>query len=210
MSTVQRRRAAAALVCALACGILVQRQAGEAERAAGPQRPVLVARSEIERGTVFAARPAQFEQRQIPRSLVPAGAIADPATLAGAELAVVLPAGAIVAQAYLAAAGGPARSLGVGERLIALAVRSNGDEPPVAGARVDVIAAGEQGVAELMLEGAEVALVGDAEHVTLRVTLRQAVRLLAARAAGADFVLFERPSRDRRTFGQLIERAPAE
>lgn len=217
-----------------AYGVVTQQRAVRAQ--VGPQATAVVAIAALEGGVQLGPdEVAQgFALRHVPQALLPVGALRDPLELSGAVLAGPLAAGAIVTQVDLAGADGVAGRLRRGERSVSLPVAFVGGVAPSAGGRLDVIAAGEAGggFAELVIAGAEALDVREDEvgaepaaegadaadsataplpggTVTLRVTLRQAARLLAARAGGAKLAVLQRPAGDRRAGGAIIERLAA-
>ncbi len=228
--TSRRLMAVVAIVCGAIAAYGVAAQQQEVRARIGPQAVAVVARATIERTARLDAGFVEqsFARRPVPRTLLPDGALNDPLELIGAELVAPLPAGAIVTQSQLVAASGAAAGIGPGERGVAVPVSFASGTPPVPGARLDVIAAGEAGggFAELVIAGAETLAVRDAGVaaesdaaggasslpqgvVTLRVTVRQAARLLAARAGGASLTVLARPPGDRRVRGPVVERLRA-
>lgn len=105
----------------------VQRTAG----AAGQQMQVYVATAPISVGTTGDAAAATLEQRPVPGSTVPAGAITDPATIAGKFAIVPIAAGQVVLADMF---GQPAQasSLSIPEGKMGVAVQL-GDAQRVAG-----------------------------------------------------------------------------
>ncbi len=223
-------RGRTAVLVAIACGVVaawgVATQQRELQREIGPLATAVVARGSHARGDRLTADAAQrdFARRQVPAALVPAGAVRDPLELAGVVLAAELPAGTIVTRSHLASRASAHRAVR-GQRRVAVDVQFAGGIAPAVGSRVDVIAAGEAGggFAELLLAGAEVldaapgaqapppdAGTGDAAatdgRLILRVTLRQAARLLAARAGGAQLAALERPPSEGTAAPALLER----
>jgi Flp pilus assembly protein CpaB len=204
-----------AIACGLAAAWGVAAQQRELRREIGPLATAVVARSSLARGERVTGDAAgrYFAPRRVPAALLPAGAVRDPLELAGVTLAAELPAGAIVTRSHFASRR-PASRAPRGQRRIAVDVRFAGGEAPAVGGRVDVIAAGESGggFAELVLAGAEVldvapgATADATGRLALRVTLRQAARLLAARAGGAQLAVLERPPNEGAAVSPVLER----
>lgn len=195
----------------------------------GPQSAVVVALAPQRRGDRIDDTTANvaFERRMVPRNLIPDGALRDPLEMAGAVLAADVPAGTMLAQAHLVALGPGERTVRPGERRVTVPVEFVDGASPRPGDRVDVLASGESGggFAELVLAGASVELAqdggqavdpedaptggGSGGSVTLTVTLRQAARLLAARAGGATLGVVIRPPGDDESPGPILERLQA-
>jgi Flp pilus assembly protein CpaB len=128
----------------------------ERAQAAGPGRPVLVAASDLDRGTVLDA--ASVRTEQVPDRYRPPGALGTPEEAAGRALASDVAAGEPLTATRLAPLGGPVASL-VPDGLRAVAVTST--VPPgtlVPGDRVDVLATYASGRphTETVVGGAEV------------------------------------------------------
>jgi pilus assembly protein CpaB len=215
-----RRRALLLLALALLLGTLaaasVRRREAALARALGPHVRVLVTRAPVAAGAVPASgRPLL---RALPLRYAPPDAVASAAQLAGARMAVALPAGSILTASVLRtgdAAAAPEVALGAGER--AAEVVAHGDPRAIVpGARVDVLVTREgdgtrAGTTVLALEDVEVlaarpAARGAAEPTTgggarvvasLRVRIRDAVYLAAAQAFARDVRLLVRAPGDR-------------
>jgi len=159
--------------------------------AAGPGMALLVARSDLERGTVI--EPTMLEVRSVPARYRPPEALAAPEQAAGRILAADVRAGDAVTAARLAPPGGPVAAL------IPVALRAfpvAAAIPPgtvTAGDRVDVLAtfATGQPHTETVVSGAEVLVVmagqgldelGAGTTVVLLVSPEVAERLAFARA----------------------------
>jgi pilus assembly protein CpaB len=217
-----RRRALLLLALALLLGALaaasVHRREAALARALGPQVRVLVTRAPVAAGAAPAsARPLL---RALPRRYAPPDAVASAAQLAGARIAVALPAGSILTASVLridSAAAAPEAALAPGERVAE--VVAHGDVRAIApGARVDVLVTREadgtrDGTTVLALEDVEVLAArparaeaadlptgGDGGRVVacLRVRVADAVYLAAAQAFARDIRLLVRAPGDRR------------
>ena len=215
-----RRRAILLLALALLLGALaaasVRRREAALARALGPSRLVLVTRAPAAAGAAPAA--AQPVLRPLPRRYAPPDAVADAAQLAGARLAVALPAGSIITASVLRTPDAAAEAeLAPGER-VADVVADGDPRAIVPGARVDVLVTREgdgtqAGTTTLALQDVEVldahavpAGDGDAQSpsgggarvaASLRVRVRDAVYLAAAQAFARDIRLLVRSPGDR-------------
>jgi pilus assembly protein CpaB len=217
-----RRRALLLLALALLLGALaaasVHRREAMLARALGPQVRVLVTRAPVAAG---AAPPnARPLLRTLPRRYAPPDAVTSAAQLAGARVAVALPAGSILTASVLrtgSAAAAPEAALVPGER-VAEVVAHGDSRAIVPGARVDVLVTREgngtrAGTTVLALEDVEVLAArpmradavdlpagGDGERVAafLRVRLGDAVYLAAAQAFAREIRLLVRAPGDRR------------
>jgi pilus assembly protein CpaB len=214
-----RRRALLLLALALLLGALaaasVRRREAALARALGPSVRVLVTRVPVAAGASPAsARPLL---RALPRRYAPPDAIASAAQLAGARIAVALPAGSILTRSLLwtdRTGAAPEEALAPGERVAE--VLAHGDPHAVVpGARVDVLVTREgngmrAGTTALALEDVEVlaarparpdvgdAMAGGGARVvaSLRVRVRDAVYLAAAQAFARDIRLLVRAPGD--------------
>ncbi len=216
-----RRRALLLLAFALLLGALaatsVHRREAALARALGPHVQVLVTRAPVAAGVAPArARPSL---RALPRRYVPPDAVVSAARLAGARMAVALPAGSILTASVLrtdSVAAAPEAALGPGERVAE--VVAHGDPRAVApGVRVDVLVTRDAdgtrtGRTELALEDVEVlaarpaplaaadataAGAGPRVVASLRVRMRDAVYLAAAQTFARDVRLLVRAPGDR-------------
>jgi pilus assembly protein CpaB len=199
----------------LAASDVAGREAALARRVGGLV-DVVVAREPIAAGA--RVRDRALAIRRVPRRFAPAGAIDQPATLAGLRAVVdIAPGSDLVASMFgdgraAAPAGPPLRR---GER-VAQVVALASPQLVTAGSRVDVLVTPEPrgdagGEAVLALEDVEVldaAPAGDAPGgareapgtrvaASLRVTLRQAVYLAAAQDFGRELRLLPRAGGDR-------------
>jgi len=216
-----RRRALLLLALALLLGALaaasVHRREAALARALGPQVHVLVTRTAV----VAGAAPASAHPllRALPRRYMPPDAVASAAQLAGARIAVALPAGSILTASVLrtgSAGATPEAALARGERVAE--VVAHGDPRAIApGARVDVLVTREgdgtrAGTTVLALEDVEVLAArpvrADAADLPagggggrvvafLRVRVGDAVYLAAAQAFARDIRLLVRAAGDR-------------
>ena len=198
----------AAVLGGLAAADVARRESAVADRL-GPLIDVVVARRDLSPDRELA--PGHLAVRRVPERYAPAGAVAVPAALAGARLAVPVARGAYVTAGMLAAdpaTAGP--GVRAGER--ALEVLAAG--PPellTGGARVDVLVTRDggsgSGSTDLALQDVEVLASRDAPDAegtgaprvaaTLRVSLRQAVYLSAAQAFAREVRLLPRATGDR-------------
>jgi len=218
-----RRRALLLLALATLLGALaaasVQRREAAFARALGPDVLVLVTRTPVAAG----ARPASARPllRALPRRYAPPDAVASAAQLAGARMAVALPAGSVVTASVLRTdSPAPEVALGPGER--AAEVLAHGDPRAIVpGARVDVLVTREgdgmrAGTTVLALEDVEVLAARPAPRdaadpagaagarvvASLRVRIRDAVYLAAAQAFARDLRLLVRAPGDRAPAGR--------
>jgi pilus assembly protein CpaB len=190
------------LALALACGGLaasrVSRLERDVEARVGPGLPVVVAARDLDpsrpvpRGALRVVR--------VPARYVPPDALASVDEAAGARLAGPVPRGAYVTAGRLSGepAGRRPAPLRRGER--AVTVRAAGAAGAAPGARVDVLISSEPGAGPgrtvLALEGVEL-LAAAGPRATLRVTVRQAVYLVAAANYAREVRLLPRPAGDR-------------
>lgn len=213
-----RRRALLLLALALLLGALaaasVRRREAALARALGPDVLVLVTRVPVAAGvTPASARPLL---RALPRRYAPPDAVVSAGRLAGARMAVALPAGSILTASVLREAGATAAAaLATGER-IADVVAHGDPRAIVPGAHVDVLVTREgdgtrAGATVLALQDVEVlaarpapagtadATAGGGPNVaaSLRVKVRDAVYLAAAQAFARDVRLLVRAPGDR-------------
>jgi pilus assembly protein CpaB len=212
-----RRRALLLLALALLLGALaaarVRRREAALARALGPTALVLVTRAPVAAGAPLAA--ARPTLRPLPRRYAPPDAILGASRLAGARLAVALPAGSILTASVLRRPDAAAEAaIGPGER-VAQIVAHGDPRAVVPGARVDVLVTREgdgsrAGTTTLALADVEVldahpASADDAQDpsggarvaATLRVRVRDAVYLAAAQAFARDIRLLARAPGDR-------------
>jgi pilus assembly protein CpaB len=212
------RRSALLLGLALLLGSLaaadVSRREAEVDRRLGPVIEHVVAARELPAGRRL--RLADLALRRVPEPYAPPGAAVSAPALAGARLAIPVPAGGYIGpdQLRAEAAGAP---VGRGERATEL-VAVGSPEWVVPGARVDVLVAAERpdggaGTAELALEDVEVLDARPARGTdagsagvrqvaaTLRVSVRQAVYLASAQAFAREIRLLPRAAGDRARAG---------
>ncbi|MBN1530701.1 MAG: hypothetical protein JW895_16690 [Thermoleophilaceae bacterium] len=197
-----RRRGLVLLALALACGGLaasrVSRLEREVQARVGPGVPVVVAARDL-----YPARPvprAALRVARVPARYVPPDALASVEEAAGARLAGPVPRGGYVTAGRVGGRPGTRRPgpLRPGER--AVQVRAAGGVAAPPGARVDVLVSSEPGAGAgrtiLALEGVEL-LAAAGSRATLRVTVRQAVYLVAAANYARELRLLPRPAGDR-------------
>jgi pilus assembly protein CpaB len=214
----RRRRAAALLGLALLLGVLAASDVAGREaalrRQLGPPVPVVVVRTSLRAGERIAR--GALAVRQVPERYAPPGALRDPQAAVGQRAAVAIAERTDLAASLLAVPGADAEPRGPvlrrGERALDL-VAVGAADAVVPGARVDVLVtydgrAGAPGPTRLALADVEVLAArapptADAPDsaaglprilATLRVTVRQAVALTAAAAAGRQVRLLPRPS----------------
>jgi Flp pilus assembly protein CpaB len=222
----RRTRSVSLLAVSLICAGLAASLASGYERnvraQVGPLVSVIVARKDLPRGTVITAADQQtyVERRKVPTRFVPPGALRSPSEALGLRTLTPVPAGGYLVETQLALPRAPAAEASSG----AGRPRARVVEVPVSGAssladafrpgsRVDVlITSGEAstgGRTYLALQ--DVGLLAfrldpdssqsdgpDADALaTLRVSLRQAVLLTAARNFARELRLLPRPPGDR-------------
>jgi pilus assembly protein CpaB len=212
-----RRRALLLLALALLLGTLaatsIRRREAALAQALGPSTLVLVTRAPVAAGAPPASgRPLL---RSLPRRYAPPDAVVSATQLAGARMAVPLPAGSILTASVLHAAdAATAVALAPGER-VAEVVAHGDPRAIVPGARVDVLVTREgdgsrAGATVLALEDVEVlaaqrarpdaadpAADGARVVADLRVRIRDAVYLAAAQTFAHDIRLLARAPGDR-------------
>lgn len=224
--TGRRRRAALLLGLALLLGGLaasdVSRREAALKSELAPLVPVVVAHGDLEPGVDL--RLKDLAVRRMPARFAPPGAAAEPAELVGARVAVAVPDGGYLSAGQLEEDAAATGGAGVrrGERA-ADVVGVGSAELMRPGARVDVLVTrlgeGEAGGGtRLALEDVEVLAAAPAAPeqggqgqdpgmprvaVTLRVTVRQAVYLVAAQAFARELRLLPRAPGDRRRNGAL-------
>ena len=194
----RRRRGALLIGLALVLGVLAASDVGRREaalaRELAPLVDVVVATADLPAGKPVPA--ARLDVRRLPARWAPVGAAGSVGEVAGATLAVDVPAGGYVTAADLAAPE-PAAGAGVrpGERAVEV-VAAGSPELVVPGARVDVLVTRDGAGTRLALQDVEVlaaaaapqadgaAAAGAHVAATLRTTARQAVYLTAAQATG--------------------------
>ncbi|NLT04720.1 MAG: Flp pilus assembly protein CpaB [Solirubrobacterales bacterium] len=223
---VRRRRGAALLAVAIACGALaaaqVQGRVAELERSVGAPVAVVVAARDLEPGTELAA--GDLRAAEVPARYAPPDAASAPAQAVGLTTAGPIAAGSPITAGVLGAdvAGGGPGALRRGERAVDVRVAGGAalaDAAP--GTRVDVLVSTDPtdgpGRSFVALEDVELlglgagapsdlaadpAATAPAATATLRVTLRQAVYLTAAEAFSGGLRLLPRPPGDRRRVGR--------
>ena len=197
-----RRRGLVLLALALACGGLaasrVSRLERDVEARVGPGLPVVVAARDLPAGRPVPR--AALRAVRVPARYVPPNALASVEEAVGAELAAGVPRGGYVTVEGLGGtpAGRRREPLRPGER--AVQVRAAGGVAAPPGSSVDVLVSSEPGAGPgrtvLALEGVEL-LAAAGARATLRVTVRQAVYLVAAANYAREVRLLPRPSGDR-------------
>jgi pilus assembly protein CpaB len=230
--TARRRRGLLLLSIALASGGLAASEVHDRERRAaerlGPDVGVLVAARNIRPGSRVG--PDALAVRRVPARFAPPGALASPAGVVGARVAVPVRAGSYLDAALLARgqSGRPGGGVRRGERAVTVEVAGGSALAGVApGARVDVLVSTEAGSAGgrtvMALAGAELLRVGeaggrtyaDAEATepppagptalaTLRVSVRQAIYLTAADNFAREIRLLARPPGDHARAGGAV------
>lgn len=215
--TARRRRGALLLCLALVCGGLAASQVRERERrveaAVGPLVPAVVAKRALPAGRQLAA--GDLATRHLPARFLPPDALPDPAQLAGARVAVAVPAGEFLTAALLGPAGAgherePGAPLRPGQRAVTVRVAGSlaGAQPP---ARVDVLVSSQPGAGAGTGAGRTYVALEDVDLLalrgslaTLRVGARQAVYLTAAANFAQEIRLLLRPPGDRRRIGPSV------
>lgn len=225
---VRRRRAAAMLLAALACGGLAASEVDDRVRAVesrvGEPTSVLVAARDLEPGAELQRR--DLRVASVPRRFAPPDAAATPAQAVGLRTAGPVAAGSpITAGVVGAEAAATPGALRRGERAVEIAVAGGAalTETAGAGTRVDVVVStdgahgpGRSFVAledvELLAlrplgggidSGAEALAGASSTLATLRATARQAVYLTAAQSYATEVRLLPRPPGDRRRVGPV-------
>jgi pilus assembly protein CpaB len=231
--TPRRRRGRFLGSIALASGGLAASEVHNRERSAaeklGPQVDVLVAARDIRVGTRI-GRDA-LALRRVPARFVPPGALASPAGVVGARVAVPVRAGTYLdAGLFASSESDPSgRGIRTGERAVTVEVSGGAALAGLAaGARVDVLVSTESGAGggrtTMALAGAELLRSGEpaggaypgsdaaepstgpTSLATLRVSIRQAIYLTAADNFAREIRLLPRPPGERsRTGGAVSE-----
>jgi pilus assembly protein CpaB len=209
----RRRRAAVLLGLALVLGVLASAHVSRREAALraqlGPLTEVVVARHDLAAGRVL--RATDLGVRSLPARYAPPGEPAFAAALAGHRLAVPVTAGGAVTAGLLERRPQtPEASIAGGQRAVDV-VASGSAQAVVPGARVDVLVTTERRT-RLALEAVEVLAAraaADEEKgprivATLRVTVEQAVYLVAAQSFARDVRLLVRAPGDDRAVGDLV------
>jgi pilus assembly protein CpaB len=222
----RRTRGLALLGAAAACAGLaassVSRYTNDVRAQVGPLVPVVVARTELRRGTAITPGGAAraLEVRRIPARYAPPRALASISGAVGFRLAVALQPGDYVSDLTLTSRGGGARAGDAGGRTVEVAVAGAGSlegafQP---GTHVDVLITSDRGGgpgrtylalqdAELLAFAGSTAVAGAGETgkatAALRVSLRQAVLLTAAQNFARELRLVPRSAGDRRRLGAV-------
>jgi len=222
----RRRRGAALLAVAVACGALaaaqVQGRVAELERSVGAPVTVVVAARDLDPGAELAA--GDLRAAEVPARYAPPDAASAPEQAVGLTTAGPIAAGSPITAGVLGAVGGEEPgALRRGERAVDVDIDGGAAlteaEP---GTRVDVLVSTDPsdgpGRSFVALEDVELlalaaggagdpggdpaAGVAPGATATLRVTLRQAVYLTAAEAFSGGLRLLPRPPGDRRRVGR--------
>ena len=231
--TARRRRGLLLLSVALASGGLAASEVRDHEQSAaerlGPVVDVLVAARDLRAGSRVGR--GALALRRVPARFLPPGALASPAGVVGARLAVPVRAGGYLDPGLFASTEGGRADGGVGRGKRAVTVEVAGESAPgglTPGARVDVLVSTEAGAgggrtvmalagAEVLridaagrsyadVEGAEAAPAGPTALATLRVTVRQAIYLTAADNFAREIRLLARPPGDRSAAGAAVSK----
>jgi pilus assembly protein CpaB len=229
----RRRRGALMLalgtVCAGLAASLVNQYANDVSAQVGSLQDVVVASRDVPRGTLVTAAVARraLEQRRVPLRFVPPRSLGSPDEALGFRTLVPLAAGDYVGAAQLGAArrrsgGGAARRRG---RLVEVAVTGARTIAPALrpGVFVDVLVTtdGDGGSPRTYLALQRLELIefraapGDSARegadgtATVRVTLRQAVTLIAAQNFAREVRVVPRPDGDARRLGPTAVAASA-
>jgi pilus assembly protein CpaB len=191
----------AALLAAIAAGMIADGYGDSVARGYGALRPVVVVAATLRAGRPLdpTAVEADLEVRQVPARFVPAGALRDPAEALGLVPAAAIPGGAYLLAAQLRPprSDAPGPRLAAGRRPVqivvsgAAALAVAGTDP--VGSRVDVVVTTEPGgggtgrtyvaaaaVPLLALGAGPEGDVAGAVEATLGLTRSQALRLIAA------------------------------
>jgi pilus assembly protein CpaB len=192
----------AALVAAIAAGVIADGYGDSVARGYGALRPVVVASAQLSAGKPLdpGAAEADLEVRQVPARFVPAGALRDPAEAIGLAPAAAIPSGAYLLAAQLRPprSDRPGPALAADRRPVQIAVTGvealaiDGVDP--VGSRVDVVITTEPGdgggAGRTYVAAAGVPLLGlgagpegdvaGAAEATFGLTRHQALRLIAA------------------------------
>jgi len=191
----------AALVAAIAAGVIADGYGDSVARGYGALRPVVVAAVRLPAGEALAPAVAEsdLEVRQVPVRFVPAGALRVPAEAIGLAPAAAIPSGAYLLAAQLRPprSEDPGPTLAADRRPVQIAVTGaaalavDGTDP--VGSRVDVVVTtepGAGGAGRTYVAAAGVPLLGlgagpegdvaGTAEATLGLTRRQALRLIAA------------------------------
>lgn len=220
----RRRRAAAMLAAALACGGMaaerVEHRARQVEARVGPLVPVVVARRDLPPGTRLgpADVPGALAVESVPERFAPPDALVSAADAAGQRLAAGVSAGGYLTAGHFE--GRPAGDeraaapIGRRQRAVEVAVTGvSGLEEAQPGSLVDVVVTEErrdgEGRSYVALQAVELLGTRPAEGdaggeqaaadtlATLRVSLRQAVFLTAAHSFAREVRLLPRAPGDR-------------
>ncbi len=220
----RRTRGLALLGAAAACAGLaassVSRYANDVSAQVGPLVTVVVAREELERGTMLTAGTAarRLQTRRIPARYTPPQALAAISDAVGYRVTAGLHRGDYLVGGMLAS-GGRGRSANLGGRTVEIAVAGAGalGDALQPGAHVDVLITSDRGGGPgrtyLALQDAELIAFASAggagggetpgATAALRVSLRQAVLLTAAQNFARELRLVPRPEGDRSRFGSV-------
>jgi pilus assembly protein CpaB len=194
------------LALALACGGLaasrVSRLERDVEARVGPGLPVVVAARDLEAGERIPPRALRVVR--VPARYVPPDALASVREATGLAPSGAVPRGGYVTAGRLAGEpiGRRPEPLRAGERAVQVRAAGGVGAPP--GSHVDVLVSSEPGAGTgrtvLALEGVEL-LAAAGSRATLRVTVRQAVYLVAAANSAREVRLLPRPAGDRERAG---------
>jgi pilus assembly protein CpaB len=213
----------AATVCAGLAASAVNSYTNDVRAQVGPLVPVVVSRTDIEEGKLISARSAReyLTERRVPARFVPPSALRAASAAVGYRTLISLRPGDYVTEGSLGERDGnrrsPAPSALAGGRLVEVPVAGAETIAPALrpGARVDILITTDRGAVSprtrLALQRVELvdfrpaAQAGASEDrsatATLRVTLRQAVLLTAARNFARELRLVPRAAGDQRRVG---------
>jgi pilus assembly protein CpaB len=211
----------AAALCAGLAASSVSRYANDVSAQVGPLVTVVVARSEVKRGTVLTPETASraLEARRVPARYAPRHALGALSGAVGYRITVGLHRGDYLVDGMLVLGAKGRSAANLGGRTVEVAVAGAGSlaaslQP---GAHVDVLITSDRGAGPgrtyLALQDAELIAFGSgggtgagetaSATAALRVSLRQAVLLTAAQNFARELRLVPRPDGDRSRFGSV-------
>jgi pilus assembly protein CpaB len=223
--TPRSRRGLAWIALALALALVAALVTVRSVARPGPTAGVLVARVPIPAGTLLdpAGAEAVLALAAVPADLPLAGLVSDPRQVLGRRTAAPIGVGEPLTEAALGGAAGlRPPPLGPGQRALAVPLEASAAAGLAPGSRVDVIASageGSNGRSVVVASGAEVLALdadrpaddGSSGHrasVTLRVSLRTALRLSAALNFAREVRVLVRPPGERGSALGLVARGP--
>jgi Flp pilus assembly protein CpaB len=217
----------AAAICAGVAASSMNDYTNEVRAQVGPLAQVVVARAEIEKGTLITARiaSARLEARRVPDRFVPPSALRLAGAALGYRALTTIRKGDYLSETSLGAGGdqGSAAPSSAGGRLVEIPVAGAETIAPALhpGVRVDLLITTERGAASprtyVALQRIELVDFrpsqtggdGESAKATLRVSLPQAVLLTAARNFARELRLVPRPEGDDERVGPVSISASA-